>query len=461
MHYVVIGAGPAGVIASETLRKTDPSSQISLIAGESEPPYARMAIPYLLIGDIDEAGTYLRKADDHYQQLGIEVQHRTVTAVRPTDKQLDLETGGPLVYDRLLLATGSRAILPPVPGIDLPGIHTCWTLEDARQIAQLASPGAKVLLIGAGFIGSIVLEALSKCGVDLTVVEMGDRMVPRMMNETAGGMIKAWCEQRGVRVHTSTQVTSIEGIEATPAPVSSSSPSNGGGLRGFFRRLTGTPELVPPPSPSRSQALSSEGGPSLKVHLSHGEAVDCHLVISAAGVAPNLGLLDGSSISTDRGVLVNVYLQSSDPAIYAAGDCAQSKDFSTDDTAVHAIQPVAAEQGRIAALNMAGHRTPYEGSFSMNVLDTLGLISASFGLWMGVDGGEQVELSDPERFRYLNLQFRDDVLVGATSLGMTQHVGVLRGLIQGETHLGVWKERLQSDPTRVVEAYLSMGLAYR
>lgn len=461
MHYVVIGAGPAGVIASETLRKTDPSGQISLISGEPEPPYSRMAIPYLLIGDIDEAGTYLRKAHDHYQQLGIEVQHNTVTAVRPADRQLDLETGGPLAYDRLLLATGSRALLPPVPGIDLPGIHPCWTLEDARQIATLASPGAKVLLIGAGFIGSIVLEALAKRGVDLTVVEMGDRMVPRMMNETAGGMIKAWCEQKGVQVHTGTQVTSIDRIEAAPAPVSSgsSSPSPQGGLMGLLRRLTGQSQPAAPPPPPPEPV--SEGAPSLKVHLSNGEAVDCHLVISAAGVAPDLGLLDGSDISTDRGILVNEYLQSSDSNIYAAGDCAQGKDFSTDETAVHAIQPVASEQGRIAALNMAGKPTPYEGSFSMNVLDTLGLISASFGLWMGADGGDQVELSDPERFRYLNLQFRDDVLVGATSLGMTQHVGVLRGLIQGETHLEVWKERLQADPTRVVEAYLSMGLTYR
>ncbi len=461
MHYVVIGAGPAGVIASETLRKTDPSGQISLIAGEPEPPYSRMAIPYLLIGDIDEAGTYLRKADDYYQQLGIEVQHNTVTAVRAADRQLDLETGGPLAYDRLLLATGSRATLPPVPGIDLPGIHTCWTLEDARQIATLASPGAKVLLIGAGFIGSIVLEALAKREVDLTVVEMGDRMVPRMMNETAGGMIKAWCEQKGVQVHTSTQVTSIEAITSAPAPASSSSAESGGGLRGLFRRLTGQAQPDAPQPVAPAEVSTSDGAPSLKVHLSNGETVDCHLVISAAGVTPNLGLIEGSGVATDRGVLVNEFLQSSDPQIYAAGDCAQSKDFSTDTTAVHAIQPVASEQGRIAALNMAGHPTPYEGSLSMNVLDTLGLISASFGLWMGADGGEQVELSDPERFRYLNLQFRDDVLVGATSLGMTQHVGVLRGLIQGETHLGGWKERLLSDPTRVVEAYLSMGLTYR
>ena len=454
MHYVIVGAGPAGVIASETLRKADPGGQVTLLAGEPEPPYSRMAIPYLLIGDIDEAGTYLRKSDDHYQQLGIDVQHRTAQAVRPAERQLDMSSGEPLTYDRLLLATGSRAILPPVPGIDLPGIHTCWTLEDARQIASLASPGAKVLLIGAGFIGSIVLEALAKRGVDLTVVEMGDRMVPRMMNDTAGGMIKAWCEQKGVRVHTSTQVTAIEQLGATAD--SSDGSNSGGGVMGLLRRLTGQTS-----STASDEPAADEGAPSLNVQLSNGESVACHLVISAAGVAPNLELLDGSGIATDRGVLVNDYLQSSDPNIYAAGDCAQSPDFSTDDTAVHAIQPVAAEQGRIAGLNMAGQTRPYEGSLSMNVLDTLGLISASFGLWMGTEGGEHIELSDPERFRYLNLQFRGDVLVGATALGMTQHVGILRGLIQGETHLGVWKERLMSDPTRVVEAYLSMGLAYR
>lgn len=416
MHHVVIGAGPAGVIAAETLRSVDSAGRISLFAGEPEPPYSRMALPYLMMGNIDEAGTYLRKSTDHYQQLAIEVRHDTVTAVSPGDQQLTLASGGRFAYDRLLLATGSRALLPPVPGIDLPGVHTCWTLQDTRHIVQRATPGARVLLIGAGFIGCIVLEALASRGVDLSVVEMGDRMVPRMMNEAAAGMIKTWCTQQGVQVYTGTRVTAIE---ATDAP------------------------------------------PPLRVQLSNGQAIDCHLVISAAGVTPNLELLDDSGIATDRGILVNDHLQSTDPHVYAAGDCAQSKDFSSDTTAVHAIQPVAAEQGRIAALNMAGRSTSYQGSFSMNVLDTLGLISASFGLWMGVEGGEQVELSDPDHFRYLNLQFRHDVVVGATSLGMTQHVGILRGLIQSETRLGVWKNRLLADPTRVVEAYLAMGLAYR
>jgi NAD(P)H-nitrite reductase large subunit len=104
---------------------------------------------------------------------------------------------------------------------------------------------------------------------------------------------------------------------------------------------------------------------------------------------------------------------------------------------------------------MVGKTTDFQGSLNMNVLDTLGLISSSFGLWMGVDGGDSVEACEPEQFRYLNLEFQDDVMVGATSLGLTQHVGVLRGLIQGKVHLEEWKPKLMEDPTRVMEAYLA------
>ena len=122
---------------------------------------------------------------------------------------------------------------------------------------------------------------------------------------------------------------------------------------------------------------------------------------------------------------------------------------------IQAIQPTAVEHGRIAAHNMvAGCPVAHTGNLNMNVLDTLGLISSSFGLWQGVDGGESAELLDAERFRYLNLQFKEDCLVGASSLGLTDHVGVLRGLIQSGKGLGVWKERLMRDPTRIMEAYL-------
>ena len=121
---------------------------------------------------------------------------------------------------------------------------------------------------------------------------------------------------------------------------------------------------------------------------------------------------------------------------------------------VSAIQPNAVDQARVAALNMAGGDVMHPGALALNVLDTLGLVSTSFGQWEGVVGGQGVELSDPARFRYLSLQFEGDVLVGATSIGMTQQVGVLRGLIQGQVALGAWKDILLKEPLRVTEAYL-------
>jgi len=412
MHHVIIGAGPAGVIATETLHKHDAESRITLIGDEPEPPYSRMAIPYYLVDRIDESGTYLRKQENHFEDIATTVVRERVASVSTADKTLQLASGNSVSYDRLLIATGSRPVIPPIDGIDSPGVHACWTLEDARQILKLATPGVRVVLIGAGFIGSIILEALLSRGVDLTVVEMEDRMVPRMMNKRCGELITRWCESKGVSVHLSARVASIE-------------------QRG-------------------------DNGP-LVVDLAGGDTLPAELVIRSTGVTPNTDFLVGSGIDTDNGILVNEYLQTSDPNVFAAGDVARGKDFSTGEYSVLAIQPTAAEHGRIAAANMVSERsTLHQGSVPMNVLDTHGLISASFGAWQGVDGGDSAELSDPARYRYLNLQFQDDVLVGANSLGLTQHVGVLRGLIQTRLNLGKWKARLVQDPTRIMEAYLGV-----
>jgi len=409
MQHVIIGAGPAGVIAAETLKKIDPRATVTIIGDEPETPYSRMAIPYYLIKKIGETGTWLRKDKNHFQTAGITLIQDRVTSVNSPARKLTLEKYADMNYDRLLIATGSHPLRPPIPGMDLAQVHSCWTLEDGRAIAKLAKPGADVVLIGAGFIGCIILEALAARGVNLTVVEMGDRMVPRMMNQTAGNLIKEWCQHKGVIVHTSTGVESIDK----------------GGLRG-----------------------------GLRVKLNNGETLKADLVICATGVRANIAFLKGSGINTGDGVLVNERLQSSIPEIYAAGDVCQGKDFSTGEYSVQAIQPTAADHGRIAAMNMAGKNSVHKGSVNMNVLDTMGLISSSYGLWMGVDGGDTAELSDPGRYRYLSLQFEDDIMVGAQALGLTEHVGVLRGLIQTKLRLGKWKQHLMKDPTRIMEAYL-------
>ena len=417
-HHVILGAGPAGVIAAETIRQQAPKDTITLVGDEAEPPYSRMAIPYLLMGNIDERGTYLRKKPSHFADLRINQLHVQATSVDVAAKSIALDDGQRLSYDRLLIATGSHPARPPIPGMDCAGVHPCWTLADARKIMALARPGARVLQMGAGFIGCIIMEALMRRGVQLSVVEMGDRMVPRMMGPMAGGMIRDWCESQGVQVFTGTRVESIH------------------------------------------------PGEPLSVRLSNGQTVAADLVISATGVKPNIAFLENSGITCLQGVLTDEHLQTSVPDVYAAGDCAEAFDKVSGTTMVSAIQPNAAEQARVAAFNMVGQRTELRGVTQINVLDTLGLISTSFGNWQGVPGSgqaDQAELTDRQadggRGRHLSLQFKDDVMVGCNSIGWTEHVGVMRGLVEGAVHLGPWKDRLKRDPTQLMEAYLASAQA--
>ena len=407
MHHVIIGAGPAGVIAAETLRRTDAGARITIVGDEPEKPYSRMAIPYLLAEGIAEEGTHLRHREGHYAERAIEVRAGRVRRVDPGRRSVVLDDGGTLHYERLLVASGAHTVRPPIEGAELARIENCWTLADARRIMAHARPGSKVVLMGAGFIGCIILEALVARGVELTVVELAERMLARMMDEAGGDMIKRWCESRGVTVLTATRVTGL-----------------------------------------------AEAGEGLRLLLDGAAPIRADLVVCATGVAPNVAFLEGSGVATDAGVLVDNHLQTNVEGIYAAGDVAQGPVFPTGGREVHAIQPTASEHGRIAARNMAGAATPYRGSLSMNVLNTLGLVSSSFGAWMGVEGGDRAIASDPERFRYLRLEFEEDRIVGALAIGLTQHVGVIRGLVQTQVPLGPWKEVLRRDPHRVMDAYL-------
>ena len=411
MKHVIIGNGPTGLVAAETLRRLQPDAEIALIGDEREPPYSRMAIPYFLHGNITDAGTHLRKAHDHYARQRIHLVEGRVSKVDGASRQIEFAGGERMGYDKLLIATGSRPVIPPIPGIDLPGVHTCWTIEDARAIAAKAKPGARVLQLGAGFIGCIIMEALAARGVKLTVVEMGDRMVPRMMTAKAGGMIKRWVEQKGVAVHCNAAITGIQAKDG-----------------------------------------------ALAVSLNTGATLEADLVICAAGVRPATDFLQGSGVTVEKGIRVNARMETSVPGIYAAGDVTEAAGFHSGQPELNAIQPNAADQARVAAHNMAGGNDASQGSLAINVLDTLGLISTSFGQWWGAgkgEGGSGVELADEAGFQYLSLQFREDVLIGATSIGHTEHVGALRGLIQTRAPLGAWKEKLMADPTGYMAAYLA------
>jgi NAD(P)H-nitrite reductase large subunit len=198
-----------------------------------------------------------------------------------------------------------------------------------------------------------------------------------------------------------------------------------------------------------------KNGNALSVRLSNGLSVDADLVISATGVKPNIGFLQTSGITCAHGVLTDQYLQTNVPGIYAAGDCSETLDLVSGKHVVSAIQPSAADQAICAGMNMAGKKLVLRGVTQINVLDTLGLVSSSFGEWQGVPGGEHAEVLDADNYRFLRLEFGGDVLVGANSVGLTEHVGVLRGLIQSRTRLGHLKDRLLQNPLALMEVYLA------
>jgi len=407
--YVLIGAGPASVRAAETLRKADSSCVITMIGLEKEAPYSRMALPYYLSGMIEDSGTHLRKTEGHFEGLNIDHVFAKVEGIDSEKQTVKTDGGDVYEYDKLMIATGSRPANCPFPGADTAGVVNCWTLEDGREILDTIKPGSKVALLGAGFVASIIIEAMLKKGVDLTVM-MGrtGKMVSRMMDETAGDMIKTWCEAKGV---TTILPSSIKSLEPGPA------------LRRDDDSLT-----------------------------------EYDLIIVATGVYSNIEFLEGSGIETDQGIIVDAGLKTNVDNIYAAGDVAQGFDFSTGGLSVHAIQPTAVDHGRIAAVNMMGGASTYKGSLCMNVLDTAGLVSTSFGSWGGVEGGETATLVDLEGYKYIRLNFKDDLLVGAITVGRTDFIGVMRGLIQTEVPLGNWKAKLKEDPTLLMNAYLAQSL---
>ena len=433
MRHVILGNGPTGVVAAEAIRKKRPDDEIVVVGDEHERPYSRMAIPYLLEGKIAESGTLLRHDRDHWTRNRIDLLEARATSIDTAGREVCLSNGDRLGYDRLLIATGSRPVRPPIPGMDLDDVVSCWTLADARRVQERLRPGARVLQMGAGFIGMIIMEAIAttvnQTGGKLTVVEMGDRVVPRMMTPVASGLIRSWSEKAGVEILTSTRVASI----------AANRPSAG---------------LLTPVFKAKNTR------DRVNVTFGDGTSRSFDFVICATGVAPVTDHLAGSGITIGKlgGIVVDERMQTTVPHVYAAGDCTESLDFSTGEHMVNAIQPNAADQALVAGANMAGGAAITRGGLRMNVLETFGLISTSYGQWWGAEGGEHVEAIDAEEFRYIRLEFLGDRVIGATVVGRTHHIGALRGLIQTGVRLTPeWKARLMRDPNQFMDAYLACG----
>jgi NADPH-dependent 2,4-dienoyl-CoA reductase/sulfur reductase-like enzyme len=411
---VIVGGGPAAIYAMETLRALDPEAGITLIS--DEPAYSRMALPYWLAGRVPEAQV-MTGSGEYYARLAVETRlGERVASLQPDANSLTLESGETLAYDNLLLALGSRPQRPPIPGADAPGVATLWTLADTRQVLDALPDGGEVCLVGAGFIGFIVLNALFKRGCRLSVVEVASHVLPRMLDQPAAALVEAHLTQKNVALYTGTSVQGIEG-----------------------------------------------GAGKKTVRLQDGRTVSADVVILATGVTPNVELAVAAGLKTRHGIVVDDRCRTSVRNIYAGGDCAAGPDRLTGEPSVHAIQPTAVDHGRVAGANMAGQHVRYPGSLSMNILDVAGLQCASFGKWGGE--GLEVQLSGRLDAGLLRkLVWDGSTLVGAIFVGpmhdvcMLNDVGMAKGFIQTKTDLGNWKPYLLENPADLRRPYIATGV---
>jgi len=411
-RHVIVGAGPAGLCAIETIRALSRDARITLVC--DEPPYARMVLPYYMAGEVERA--HLSTGDESwFRDLNVEtVFGRRVSRVDPGSHQLTLDDDSTLAYDRLLLATGARTRAPAIEGCEGPGVLALWTLADAGEF--LAAEKRDVVIVGAGFIAFTILDAVAGRADTLRFVEIESQVLPRMLDAVGAGLVESRLAERGIPVHKGVSVQRIE-----------------------------------------------QAGSRRVLHCSNGERLECDLVILATGIRANLEFLEGSGVETGDGIRVDDHLRTNAPDVYAAGDVASGPDLMGGEARVQAIQPTAVDHGRVAGANMAGLDVEYSGSLTMNVVAAQGIEACSFGRWQ--ESGDTVQVHNPVNAVYRKYVFDDDRMVGGALVGPTaavsglNDVGMLKGLIQTGVALGPWKAYLEENPLDLRRVFVASGAA--
>lgn len=389
MRVVIIGNSAAALAAAESFRRLDRASELTLLSAEPGPAYSRVLLPYYLRGLLPRERLFIRGRAD-YQSLGARTLFGcAVTRVDDRRRTVSLADGGTLPWDRLLVATGARPVLPRVPDLEGPGLHTLWTLKDADGLLPELLPGRRAVFIGSGFVSLQAAWAASERGLRVSVLEALPRVLPKVLDEPGSALLEAAMRAHGVDVRCA---VGIEGV----------------------------------------QRPGAAGAAPLRVLLSCEDPnLDADLVVVGAGVRPDLSFLAGTAVACEAGgIPVDERMSTGVPGIYAAGDAALGPSVFGEAHAAHALWPTAVEQGRVAGTNLAGGARTYPGSLNLNVAEMFGLTVASMGrfLEVGDPAEEAVVEQDPRAGRYVKILYREEVPLGAVVLGGPEDLGLLAAL---------------------------------
>ncbi len=398
MKYVIIGNSAAAVGCITGIRKKDPSGEIISITYEKFGCYSKPMIADVLIGYPDDKLLYRKR--DFFSKNGVNlIEGEKVININREKRFVELESGGKIDYDKLLISTGATPFVPPIKGSDKEGVFTFTELSKAKELKKfiIDEKPQSAIVIGSGFIGLEVAYYLKKLNIDVTVVELLERPLGKALDERGSRIVQKIFEEKGIEFLFRNTVEEIIGENKVEA-----------------------------------------------VRLKSGETLNTQVVVVAIGVRPNIELAQKAGLKVNRGIDTDLSMRTSDSDIYAAGDCVENIDITDGEKRNLPLFPLAFEQGFVAGINMAGGNIKYLGGIPLNSLKFLEHPVLNAGIVEPPDSSFEVMVNDQFERRgfYRKAIIKDNRLVGFVAIGKIERVGILTGIIRQKLDISSFKNRL-------------------
>lgn len=431
MNYAIIGFGVAGLAAIEAIRSVDKTGDVFWIGDDPYGFYSRPGLAYYLTGELHDKALYPRTSLDldrlkvsyirsHVSRIG-----RDLSTIHMTDKP-------PLAYDRVLLAVGAQAQPMKVPGANLDGVLKLDHMEDAKKILKHARRGKTAVVVGGGITALEMVEGLLARRMKVHYLLRGERYWSNVLDEQESQIVERKLRDEGARLQYHAEIAEVIG---------------------------------------RHNRVSA-------VRLTDGRILECDLVAYAIGIRPRLELAKQAGLAIDRGILVNEYLQTDDPLIFAAGDVAQVYDPMTGTAIIDSLWAPARQQGHAAGLNMAGKKTTYVKAAPFNVTRLAGLTTTIIGMVGRGRDDDMVGIArgDSETWRqlpdamvaqtgfevnHLRLVVGENTLLGAIVMGDQKLSFPLQKIISGNMDISAIREKLLVSNTKVGDLVADFWMKYQ
>ncbi|MFW9820159.1 MAG: NAD(P)/FAD-dependent oxidoreductase [Candidatus Thorarchaeota archaeon] len=381
--YIIIGGGPAGATAALEIRKNDRKGEIILISDENYQFYKRSKILNFISASCSEDDLFL-KGKKVYDENNIRFINDYVESISPQEQQIFLNSGIKFHYDYLLIASGGSPIILSWKGVDLEGIYTLYNLDDAKKVAEQACNAKRVVIIGGGSIAMKAIQNFSKIGLNISIIEKSSHLWPIGFDRKVARIVEKKIKENGIQIYLEEEVVEFKG----------------------------------------------DNGKLLSVFLKSGKEIYTDFAIITIGMKPNIGFIKGSGVTVDKGILVDNYMRTNIPNLYAAGDVAQVFDPLYNDPILHPTWGNAKKQGKIAARNMVGHKEKYEGTIPIQTIKIFGLIAIAVGITHSKKNFDEISWISYQKDLCRKFVLENDHLMGVMILGKEINKEVIKPILK-------------------------------